>query len=53
MTGKLRCMTCQKDYDAGSPLIHAPLQHFEEWCICRECVDVAAKRVDPKKSAKD
>jgi len=22
---KLRCMTCQKDYDAGSPLIHQRL----------------------------
>ena len=47
MIAKLRCMTCQKDYEAGSPLIEQRLAHFEDTCICAECIDVAQKRKPP------
>ena len=41
---KLRCVTCQKDYDAGGPGVYAPLKEFEDWCICKDCVDAYQKR---------
>jgi hypothetical protein len=40
---KLRCITCNKDYDPASPTIHSRLPAFEEWCVCRECVDACQK----------
>jgi hypothetical protein len=49
-TGKRRCVTCQKDYDAGSPNIYAPLKEFEDWCICKECVEIYQKRKTSEKS---
>ncbi len=48
-TSKLRCITCQKDYDAGSKAIHSRLAAFEEWCVCQECVDSCQKRGAPPK----
>jgi hypothetical protein len=46
---KLRCMTCQKDYEPTSPLIHTRLAQFDDWCICQECIDVAMKQKAPAK----
>ena len=44
----LRCITCHKDYQPGSALIHARLATFDDACICEECVDVAQKRTPPQ-----
>jgi hypothetical protein len=49
---KLRCITCQKDFERASPLVQARLAHFEDWCICRECHDVALKTKPPGKPEK-
>jgi hypothetical protein len=48
---KQRCMTCQQDYEAGTPEIYSALKEFEGWCICRDCVDVYRKRKPAEKSA--
>jgi hypothetical protein len=47
--GKRRCMTCHKDYDAGSAVIHTRPARFDDWCICQDCVDVCQKRTPPGK----
>jgi hypothetical protein len=49
-TAKRRCMTCHRELDAGDPAVHAPLAHFEEWCICGDCVDIYRKRKSPEKT---
>lgn len=41
---KLRCVTCNKDYEQGAKAIHSLLPAFEEWCVCWECVDLCQKR---------
>jgi hypothetical protein len=48
MTAKRRCMTCHKEFDAEDPTIHSKLAHFEDWCICQDCVDVYQKRKPPE-----
>ena len=50
---KMRCMTCHKDLDAGSPSIHTRLADFENTCICHDCVDVAQNRKPPAQHDKD
>jgi hypothetical protein len=53
MTATLHCMTCLKDYEPASPMIHTRVALLDDWCICRECVDVAQKRAEPEKHDKD
>jgi len=48
---KQRCVTCQRDYDAGGPAIYTPLKAFDGWCICRECVDIYNKRKPAEKGS--
>jgi hypothetical protein len=52
-TAKARCITCHKDFEATSPLVHSRLAQFDDACICKECVDVAMKRVAPGKHDKE
>ncbi len=49
MTAKRRCMTCHKEFAADDPAVHSRPAHFEEWCICQNCVDIYRKRKDPEK----
>jgi hypothetical protein len=47
---KRRCMTCLKDYESGADGIHTLLAAFEDWCICRDCVEIYQKRKAAEKS---
>jgi hypothetical protein len=41
----VRCVICGKKYDVSDTDLYVELKHFEEDCICKDCVKEASEPV--------